>query len=123
MCSLEIFDAKQMKWIPYVPDYKKYTKHFEDISDGYAKPDRRGYFVVGIGDHYREHTSKPNVQLVTPVAQGIEIAKSEIEHRKKAQSRKRKNVDTIAIDNILTKKQKASRHIINNNNLDSQLFE
>ncbi len=45
MGSIEIFDFKEKKWVPYVPDYDKWLHHFRDIRDGYAKRDREGRYV------------------------------------------------------------------------------
>ena len=54
MGSIEIYDATQRKWVPYVPDFKKWEQHFVDISEGRVRPDHKGrYMVVG-----REHLLK-----------------------------------------------------------------
>ena len=42
MGSIEIYDAKQSKWVPYVPDFKKWEQHFIDIGEGRVKPDHKG---------------------------------------------------------------------------------
>lgn len=39
MGSIEVYDAKQAKWVPYVPDYEKWIQHFKDISEGRVRPD------------------------------------------------------------------------------------
>ena len=61
------------------------------LRDGYAERDSQGRYVIGIGQKYRElkemrQKEKPVVNLVTPVAQALEIAKSDL---------KRKREDTI----------------------------
>ncbi|MEW8547029.1 MAG: hypothetical protein AB2693_26235 [Candidatus Thiodiazotropha sp.] len=124
MGTIEIFDAKQMKWVPYVPDFDKWKQHFKDIQDGYATPDRHGYFIVGAGSQHRrlrERDLKPNVQLVTPVAQGIEMAKSEMrdtEGRKNSNTRKRKKTSDRKVETNTKKKPRVQI----NDLIESQLY-
>ena len=108
MGSIEVYDAKQEKWVPYVPDYNAWYQHFKDLRDGYVQPDR---YVVGSGKKYRKlkeiemrekemearekqleacekqlearEQKSPTLKQITPVAQAIEIAKSEIERKQK----------------------------------------
>jgi hypothetical protein len=42
MGSIEIYDHKNKRWVPYVPDYKKWEQHFTDVSEGRARADHRG---------------------------------------------------------------------------------
>ena len=93
MGSVEVYDAKQEKWVPYVPDYDEWYQHFKDLRDGYVQPDHMGRYVVGSGKKYRKlkemesrekeiemrDQQRPVVKQITLVAQAIEIAKSEIE--------------------------------------------
>ena len=80
MGSIEVYDYKQQKWIPYVSDPEKWYQHFKDVRDGYAERDFRGRYVVGSGAKHRRmaetirkaHENAPVVQLVTPVAQAID---------------------------------------------------
>ena len=92
MGSIEVYDAKQRKWVPYVPDYEKWRQHFHDIQEGYAKPDHMGRYVVGSGRRNRKlkemeaqqrqkeiemlEAQRPVVKLVSPVAQAVEMVKS-----------------------------------------------
>ncbi len=73
--------------------------HFRDIRDGYAKRDRNGRYVVGSGSRFRklkEAVERPVLKMVTPVAQAVEMAKSEEKReRKKDTSQKRKNAQPI----------------------------
>ena len=80
MGSIEIFDHKGRKWVPYVPDVKKWEQHFLDVSAGLVHPDHKGRYIVGSGSRWRpsSHQQTPKVELVTPVAQAIEMAKSEL---------------------------------------------
>ena len=40
--SIEVYDAKQEKCVPYVPDYNAWYQHFKDLRDGYVQPDHMG---------------------------------------------------------------------------------
>ena len=97
MGSIEVYDYQQQKWVPYVPDPEAWYQHFKDVRDGYVQPDHKGRYIVGSGAKHRklkEMEERPLVNLVTPVAQANEIAKSEVDRekqRKKAGGKKRKN--------------------------------
>ena len=113
MGSIEVYDFKQEKWVPYVPDYDKWYQHFKDLSEGYVQPDRMGRYIVGSGTRNRklkemeaqqrqkeieiQEQQRPVVKQVTPVAQVIEIAKSEIERKGKKEGgeKRKKKVKTI----------------------------
>ena len=83
MGSIEIYDAARGKWVPYVPDFKKWEQHFVDISEGRVRPDHKGRYIVGSGSRNRAPPKKDDdqikVELVTPVAHAVEMAKSELE--------------------------------------------
>lgn len=81
MGSIEVYDVKQQRWVPYIADPEKWYQHFKDLSEGYVTPDHKGRYVVGSGRKNREK-ERPVVQLVSPVAQAIEMAKSELEGSK-----------------------------------------
>ena len=49
MCSIKVYDAKQNKWVPYIPDYNKWYQKFKDLSDGYVERDHMGCYIVGSG--------------------------------------------------------------------------
>ena len=94
MGSIEVYDYKQQKWVPYVSDPEKWYQHFKDLRDGYVKPDHRGRYIVGSGKHLRKVTEMkqtPQVKLVSPVAQATEIAMSEVNRKMAEESQKRKN--------------------------------
>ena len=78
MGSVEVYDVKQQKWVPYIPDYDKWYHHFKDLSIGYVQPDHLGRYVVVVGERNRKlmEAETPVVKLVSPVAQGVEMAKS-----------------------------------------------
>ena len=117
MGSIEVFDFKQKKWVPYVPDYDKWKQHFHDIQEGYAKPDHMGRYLVGSGKHLRskkENTNAsqqpPQVKFVTPIAQALEIAKSEL--RREQSTDQRKNEAPRAGKKKKNNKQKAVAAVI-----------
>ena len=61
-----------------------------DVRDGYAEHDSQGRYMVGSGRKYRElkemrQKEKTVFNLVTPVAQALEMAKSEV--RRKGEDR------------------------------------
>lgn len=76
MGSVEVYDFNKMQWVPYVPDFNKWIRHFEDISAGRVHLDFKGRYIVGSGSRHRTDSptrqQEPNVKLVTPVAQAIE---------------------------------------------------
>jgi hypothetical protein len=79
MGSIEVYDFKERKLIPYVPDQAKWLQHFTDMIEGRVRPDHKGRYVVGSGNIKRSQpkkTEQPTVNLVTPVAQPLEMAKS-----------------------------------------------
>ena len=67
-----VYDYQQQKWIPYVSDPDKWYQHLLDVRDGYAERDSQGHYIVGSG---------PVVNLVIPVAQALEMAKSELKRK------------------------------------------
>ena len=111
MGSIEVYNAKQEKWVPYVPDYNAWYQHFKDLRDGYVQPDHMGRYVVGSGKKYRKlkeigtrekemearekqletrkkqikarEQKSPTLKQIKSVAQAIERAKSEIECKRK----------------------------------------
>ena len=81
-----VYDYQQQKWIPYVSDPDKWYQHLLDVRDGYAECDSQGHYIAGSGRKYRElkkmtQKEKPVVNLVTPVAQALEMAKSELKRK------------------------------------------
>ena len=63
-----------------------------DVRDGYAERDSQGHYIVGSGRKYRElkemksleskmETQRPVFNLVSPVAQATEMAKSVLKRK------------------------------------------
>ena len=111
MGSIEVYDTKQEKWVPYVPDYDEWYQHFKDLRDGYVQPDHMGRYIVGTGKRNRKlkemearekearekeialsNLQRPVVNQITPVAQALEIAKSEIQRNKRRINRQLRQV-------------------------------
>ena len=80
MGSIEVYDAKQEKWVPYVPDYNAWYQHFKDLRDGYVLPDHMGRYVVGSGMKYRK-------------LKEIETREKEVEAREKQIEAREKQID------------------------------
>ena len=96
-----VYDYQQQKWIPYVSDPDKWYQHLLDVRDGYAERDSHGHYIVGSGRKYRElkemksleskmETQRPVFNLVSPVAQATEMAKSEIKRDRKKDGKRKK---------------------------------
>jgi hypothetical protein len=82
MGSIDVHDGKLVKWVPYVSDYEKLIQHFKDTSEERASPNHMGRYIVGTRSKSRNSTipSVPQpvkVNLVTPVSQADEMAKSQ----------------------------------------------
>lgn len=104
MASIVVFDIKLQKWMPYVPDYDKWYQQFIDLSEEYSQPDHTGRYIVDSGSRNRiwkkwklsngkkrkrnSGTAKKKnvVKLVSPVAQALEMARSEIKRERKENS-------------------------------------
>ena len=76
MGSIEIYDHKNKRWVPYVPDYKKWEQHFTDVLEGRVRADHRGQYLVGSGASGDSTLTKSNQTLPKSVAQTLEMAKS-----------------------------------------------
>ena len=77
-----VYDYQQQKLIPYVSDPDKWYQHLLDVRER----DSQGHYIVGSGRKYRElkemrQKENPVVNLVTLVAQALEMAKSELKRK------------------------------------------
>jgi hypothetical protein len=63
MGSIEIYDHKNKRWVPYVPDYKKWEQHFTDVLEGRVRADHRGQYLVGSGASGDSTLTKSNQTL------------------------------------------------------------
>ena len=85
MGSVEVYDAKLVKLVPYIPDYEKWIQHFKDTSEERASPNHMGRYIVETGSKSKSSTTpvpQPvKVNLVTPVSQADEMAKSQLKQK------------------------------------------
>ena len=91
MGTRKVYDYKQQKWVPYVSNPDKWYQHLLDIRDGLVEPDYLGRYIVGSGAKHRPikemeakqiEKQRPVVNLVSPVAQATEMARSEIKRER-----------------------------------------
>ncbi len=61
----------------YVADIEKWKKHFLLMSEGKLRPNKGGQYVVN-EQSGGANSDKPRIKFVTPVAQAVELAKSEL---------------------------------------------
>ena len=91
MGTREVYDYEQQKWVPYVSDPDKWYQHLLDMRDGLVETDYLGRYIVGSGEKHRRHkemeakqieNQRPVVNLVSPVAQATEMARSEVKRER-----------------------------------------
>ena len=99
MGTREVYNYEQQKWVPYVSDPDKWYQHLLDIRNGFVEPDYLGRYIVGSGEKHRclkemeakqIENQRPVVNLVSPVAQATEMARSEIKRERKKEKRRKK---------------------------------
>ena len=109
MGSIEVYDYKQMKWVPYVPDPDSADRYYQKMKAKIEEKSNPGYVMKKLQDteeKLRDTERKldeaeaklkrgPTVKLVTPVAQGIEMVKSEVKRVKKQNEKVEENSDPI----------------------------
>ena len=91
MGTREVYDYEQQKWVPYVSDPDKWYQHLLDMRDGLVETDYLGHYIVGSGEKHRRlkemeakqiENQRPVVNLVSPVAQATEMARSEVKRER-----------------------------------------
>ena len=91
MGTREVYDYEQQKWVPYVSDPDKWYQHLLDMRDGLVETDYLGRYIVGSREKHRRHkemeakqieNQRPVVNLVSPVAQATEMARSEVKRER-----------------------------------------
>ena len=91
MGTREVYNYKLQKWVPYVSDPDKSYQHLLDLRDGLVQPDPKGCYMVGSGEKHRRlkvkeakqiEKQRPVVNLVSPVAQAMEMARPEIKRER-----------------------------------------
>ena len=86
MGTREVYNCQQQKWVSYVSNPDKWYQHLVDVRHGYGECDSQGRYIMDSGRKYRElkemrQKEKPVVNLVTPVAQALEMAKSGLKQK------------------------------------------
>ena len=112
-----VYDYKQQMWVPYVSDPDKWYQQLLYIRDGLVEPDCLGRYIMCSGEKHRRlkemeakqiEKQRLVVNLVSPVAQATEMARSEIKREREmaksktfAPPRRRKNFyRSIPEDNL-----------------------
>jgi hypothetical protein len=67
-----------MTSLPYVPDIDKWRKHFVNMAKGRTRSDQNGQYTVDWVQTGGDNSSGPQIQMITPVAQAVELVKSEL---------------------------------------------
>ena len=87
MGSIEVYDAKLVKWLPYVLDYEKLIQHFKDTSEERASRNHMGRrYIMGTRSKSKSSTTPSvpqpvKVNLVAPVSQADEMTKSQLKQK------------------------------------------
>ena len=79
MGTPEVYDYEQQKWVPYVSDPDKWYQHLLDMRDGLVEPDHRCHKEM---EAKQIENQRPVVNLVSPVAQATEMARSEVKRER-----------------------------------------
>ena len=97
MGSIEVYDYQQMKWVPYLAPPDQSERYYQRLQTQNEQTPEPGYVMRKLQDTEKELKATirkldeaeaklkrgPTVKLVTPVAQSIEMAKSEVKHAEK----------------------------------------
>ena len=95
-----MYDIKLQKWVPYVSYPEKWYQHLLDLREGNVEPHNQNCYIVDSGGKHGQlkdmealqkemhENQRPMVNLVTPVAQATEMAKSEIKRDREMAARK-----------------------------------
>lgn len=77
--TTHVYDYDTKTWVPFEPNVNKYKDYFLSMTSGNHVP---GQYVVkdnqkGMG------SSEPDLKIVSPTAQAVEMAKEEIKNLKR----------------------------------------
>ena len=101
MGTQERYDIKLQKWVPYVSDPDKWYKYLLDLRKGNFESHNQDRCIVDSGGKHGQlkdmetqqkemhENQRPVVNLVTPVAQATEMAKSVIKRDREMAVRKK----------------------------------
>lgn len=76
-----------MTFEPYVPDLEKWRRHFVNMAEGKTRRNKNGKYVVGAIHQEGGKTVEPVIQMVTPVAAAVGLAKSELAQEEEEKER------------------------------------
>ncbi len=62
-------------------DVEVWQRHFVNMSKGKTKPDKYGHYFVDSVQRGGNNPPEPSIQFVTPTAQAVELAKSELKQQ------------------------------------------
>ena len=96
MCTREVYDYKLQKCFPYVSDPDKWYQHLFDLREGNVQPHNQDCNIVDSGEKHGQlketeslqkeiemfERERPVVNLVTLVAQALEMAKSTVKRER-----------------------------------------
>ena len=68
---------------PYVPNFEKWKSHFLRMAEGKLKPNAKGTYAVDTVQSGGASSEEPLIKMVTPAAQAVDLAKSELEEEMK----------------------------------------
>ena len=88
-------------------DIDKWKTHFKRMATGSLRADYHGKYLVK-GNQIGGTSSDANVKFVTPVAQAVELAKSELKEEKDYKGRRHALKRKIGSPGIKTKRSKIS---------------
>ena len=89
MGSVEVYDYQQMKWVPYIPSPGSADRYYQNMIAEIEEKSKPGHVMKKLQDTEEKLQDtkrkldeaeaklkrRPTVNLVTPVAQSIEMAK------------------------------------------------
>ena len=67
----------------YVPNMEKWRRHFVRMAEGKTNPNHRGQYLVDSIQSGGDADLSSKIKVVTPVAQAVELAKSELAQERK----------------------------------------
>ena len=66
-------------------DVETCTRHFQRMAEGKLKRNHNGHYVIEkIEPSEEQKSTSPTIKFVTPVAQAVEMAKSELKRKRKS---------------------------------------
>ena len=101
MGTREVYDINLQKWVPYVTDPDKWYQYLLDLRESNVEAHNHDRYIVDSGGKHGQlkdietqqkemhENQRPVVNLVMPVAQATEMAKSQIKRDREMAARKK----------------------------------